>query len=30
MDQEDLDHPDFWEQTVCHLVARRFGIPPRI
>jgi hypothetical protein len=27
--REDLDHPDFWEQTVCHLVARHFGIRPR-
>jgi hypothetical protein len=27
--REDLDHPDFWEQTVCLLVARHFGIPPR-
>jgi hypothetical protein len=27
--REDLDHPDFWEQTVCHLVGRHFGIPPR-
>ncbi len=26
---EDLTHPDFWEQTVCHLVARHFGIPPQ-
>jgi hypothetical protein len=25
----DLDRPDFWEQTVCHVVARHFGIPPR-
>jgi len=27
--REDLDHPDFWEQSVSHLVARHFGIPPR-
>ncbi len=27
--REDLPHPDFWEQTVCHLVARHFGIPSR-
>jgi hypothetical protein len=24
----DLAHPDFWEQTVCQLVARHFGISP--
>jgi hypothetical protein len=27
--RENIDHPDFWEQTVCCLVARHFGIPPR-
>ena len=27
--REDFTHPDFWEQTVCYLVARHFGIPPR-
>jgi hypothetical protein len=27
--QKDLDHPDFWEQTVSLLVACHFGIPPR-
>ena len=28
-DRRDLDHPDYWEQTVCFLVARHFGIPSR-
>jgi len=27
--REDLDHPDFWEQSVLQIVARHFGIPPR-
>ena len=25
----DLDHPDFWEHTVCLLVARHVGVSPR-
>jgi hypothetical protein len=27
--RQDLDHPDFWEQTVSFLVARYYEIPPR-
>jgi hypothetical protein len=27
--REDIGHTDFWDDTVCLLVARHFQIPPR-
>lgn len=28
-DRQDIGHTDFWEQTVSHLVAKRFRLPQK-
>jgi hypothetical protein len=28
-DRADIPHPDFWEQTVSHIVARHYRIPQK-